>query len=105
MVAHLIVNVATLLIFACIVIADRRGWFHLKGSKEAVRYAVTLKHGEGAFIGLCIGKRMDRWIFVDVQLVPSNPGGPVQQAAPGELFVPPRNILYYQEIQETANVA
>jgi hypothetical protein len=71
--------------------------------KKAKRYAVTLKNNEGAFVALCVKKRWDRWTFVDVRLQPSQPGGPVMQAAPGQLFVPYRNILYYQEIQETAN--
>lgn len=76
-------------------------WIVLNG-KKARRYAVTLKNNEGAFIGLCTRKRWDRWTFVDIKIVPTNPGGAVNQAAPGELYVPYRNILYYQEI---ANVA
>jgi hypothetical protein len=72
--------------------------------KKARRYAITLKNNEGAFVALCTKKRWDRWTFVDVKLQPTNPGGVVMQAAPGQLFVPYRNILYYQEIQETANV-
>lgn len=72
---------------------------------KAVRYAVTLKNNEGSFLALCIKKRLGRWTFVDVRLTPNNPGGAVLAAAPGELYVPYRNILYYQEIQENANVA
>jgi hypothetical protein len=71
---------------------------------KAHRYAVTLKHNEGAFIALCTRKRWDRWTFEDVRITPTNPGGAVVQAAPGSLHVPYRNILYYQEIQETTNV-
>lgn len=78
---------------------------HNKSSKKAVSYAVTLVRNEGAFIGLCTEKRRDYWTFVDVRVQPTNPGGAVVAAAPGELYVPYRNILYYQEIQETANVA
>lgn len=79
-------------------------WIFLrKNAKEAVRYAVTLTHSEGAFIGLCVEKHRDRWVFVDVKAVPTNPGAAVMEAAPGTLHVPYRNILYYQEIQETAN--
>jgi hypothetical protein len=37
-----------------------------------------------------------------VKVLPTNPGAAVVQAAPGDLHVPNRNILYYQEI---ANVA
>jgi hypothetical protein len=70
--------------------------------KKAVRYAVTLKNNEGAFVALCVKKRWDYWTFVDIKLLPTNPGGAVSQAAPGELHVPYRNMLYYQEI---ANVA
>jgi hypothetical protein len=73
--------------------------------KKAVRYAVTLVNSEGAFVALCVEKRKDRWTFEDVKIQPTNPGGPVAQAAPGRLIVPYRNILYYQEIQEIANVA
>lgn len=71
-------------------------------SLKARRYAVTLKNNEGAFIGLCVKRRWDYWTFVDVKIVPTNPGAAVAQAAPGELYVPYRNMLYYQEI---ANVA
>lgn len=75
----------------------------VKSHKKALRYAVTLKNNEGAFIALCIKRRWNTWVFVDIKIVPANPGAPVVQAAPGELYVPYRNILYYQEIQETAN--
>jgi hypothetical protein len=77
--------------------------FNMIHGKKAVRYAVTLKHNEGAFVALCTKKRWDRWTFEDVKIVPTNPGAPVVAAAPGSLHVPHRNILYYQEIQETAN--
>jgi hypothetical protein len=70
---------------------------------KAVRYAVTLKHNEGAFIALCTGKRWNYWTFEDVRITPTNPGAAVMAAAPGQLHVPYRNILYYQEIQEIAN--
>lgn len=71
--------------------------------KRAHRYAVTLKHNEGAFVALCTRKRWDRWTFEDVRITPTEPSGVIIQAAPGQLYVPYRNILYYQEIQETAN--
>jgi len=70
---------------------------------KARRFAVTLKQNEGAFVALRTEKRWDRWVFEDVKILPNNPGGPVVAAAPGRLHVPRRNILYYQEIQETAN--
>lgn len=73
--------------------------------RKAQRYAITLVNNEGSFVALCTERRWDRWVFEDVRLTPSNPGGPVQHAAPGKLYVPKRNILYYQEIQEIANVA
>lgn len=79
------------------------GWFMLVNAKKARRYAVTLKHNEGAFIALCVKKRWDRWTFEDVTITPKNPGGAYMAAAPGQLHIPYRNILYYQEIQETAN--
>lgn len=72
---------------------------------KAQRFAITLVNNEGAFVALRTEKHWDRWTFEDVRLTPANPGGPVQHAAPGKLHVPRRNILYYQEIQETANVA
>lgn len=70
--------------------------------KKAEYFAVTLVRNQGSFVGLCIKRRYGTWTFVDVKVMPSNPGAPVSQAAPGELYVPYRNILYYQEI---ANVA
>lgn len=70
--------------------------------KKARNYAVTLKNNEGSFVGLCVKRRWDIWTFVDVRIMPANPGAAVMQAAPGELYVPYRNMLYYQEI---ANVA
>ena len=76
-----------------------------KGGKKALRYAVTLVQNEGAFIGLCIERRRDYWTFVDVKVTPVNPSQPYVEAAPGALYVPTRNILYYQEIQEVANAA
>lgn len=75
----------------------------VKDRKKALRYAVTLKHSEGAFIGLCTEKRRGHWTFVDVKVIPLNPVEAAPQMAPGVLHVPYRNILYYQEIQETAN--
>lgn len=77
----------------------------LINAKKAKRYAVTLKNNEGAFVALCTKKRWDRWTFEDIRITPSQPGGIVMHAAPGQLHVPYRNILYYQEIQETANAA
>jgi hypothetical protein len=71
---------------------------------RAKRYAVTLKNNEGAFIGLCTQKRWGRWTFEDVRITPLNPGGAYQAAAPGKLYVPTSNILYYQLITEVANV-
>lgn len=82
-----------------VIVCAATGWI---GSRKAHRYAVTLKHNEGAFIALCTRKRWNYWTFTDVKITPTNPGGAVQQAAPGDLHVPYRNILYYQEI---ANVA
>lgn len=76
--------------------------FVLQRVTKAQRYAVTLRNNEGAFIALCTEKRWDRWVFEDVRITPSNPGGAVVQAAPGKLYVPKSNILYYQEM---ANVA
>lgn len=70
---------------------------------KARKYAVTLRSNQGAFVGLCVKKYWGTWHFVDVRLLPDTPGGPVAQAAPGTVYVPYRNILYYQEIQETAN--
>lgn len=70
--------------------------------RKARRLVITLKQNEGAFIGLRVEKHWNRWVFEDVSLVPTNPGARVDQAAPGRLHVPTRNILYYQEI---ANVA
>lgn len=78
--------------------------YWLTNLKKARRYAITLKRNEGAFIGLCVKRRWDHWTFEDVRVQPTNPGGAVIQAAPGSLHVPYRNILYYQEIVETANV-
>jgi hypothetical protein len=72
---------------------------------RAKRYAITLKNNEGAFIGLCTQKRWDRWTFENVKITPTNPGGEYRAAAPGKLYVPKRNILYYQEITEVANVS
>jgi hypothetical protein len=72
---------------------------------RARRYAVTLKNNEGAFIALCTQKRWGRWTFEDVKITPSNPGGEYRAAAPGKLYVPTANILYYQEISEVANVS
>lgn len=72
---------------------------------RAKRYAITLKNNEGAFIGLCTQKRWDRWTFEDVKITPVNPGGEYRAAAPGKLYVPKSNILYYQEITEVANVS
>ena len=92
----------TLLVFTLVLIGDRHGWW--KSRKRARRYAVTLKHNEGSFVALCTRRHWDRWTFEDVRITPTNPGGPVVQAAPGQLYVPYRNILYYQEIVETANV-
>ncbi len=66
--------------------------------RKAVRYAVTLKHNEGAFVALRVETHWDRWVFEDIKLVPINPGAQVAQAAPGRLHVPKRNILYYQEM-------
>jgi hypothetical protein len=77
--------------------------YWIRGNKKVHRYAVTLKRNEGAFIALCTGKRWDYWTFEDIRITPTNPGAAVMQAAPGQLHVPYRNILYYQEIQETAN--
>lgn len=71
---------------------------------RARRYAVTLKNNEGAFIALCTQKRWGRWTFEDVKITPTNPGGEYRAAAPGKLYVPTANILYYQEITEVANV-
>jgi hypothetical protein len=71
---------------------------------KARRYAVTLKGNQGAFVALCTQKRWDRWTFEDVKLMPTNPGGAVVQADKFKLYVPKRNILYYQEIMEVANV-
>lgn len=71
--------------------------------QKAVRYAVTLRNNDGAFIALCVKKRCDTWTFEDVRIAPMNPGGPYVPAAPGPLHVPTRNILYYQEITEVAN--
>jgi hypothetical protein len=102
-VAQLIFQILTLVLLVGLVAAL---WIRAENfEKKAVRYAVTLVQNEGAFIGLCTKKRRDYWTFVDVRVQPTNPGGAVVQAAPGELHVPYRNILYYQEIQETANVA
>lgn len=72
---------------------------------RAHRYAITLKNNEGAFIGLCTQKRWGRWTFEDVKITPLNPGGAHRAAAPGKLYVPTANILYYQEITEVANVS
>lgn len=72
---------------------------------RARRYAVTLKNNEGAFIALCTQKRWGRWTFEDVKITPTNPGGEYRAAAPGKLYVPTANILYYQEISEVANVS
>lgn len=72
---------------------------------RAHRYAVTLKNNEGAFIALCTQKRWGRWTFEDVKITPTNPGGEYRTAAPGKLYVPTANILYYQEITEVANVS
>lgn len=72
---------------------------------RARRYAITLKHNEGAFIALCTQKRWGRWTFEDVKITPTNPGGEYRAAAPGKLYVPTSNILYYQEISEVANVS
>jgi hypothetical protein len=72
---------------------------------RARRYAVTLKNNEGAFLALCTQKRWGRWTFEDVKITPNNPGGEYRAAAPGKLYVPTSNILYYQEISEVANVS
>jgi hypothetical protein len=72
---------------------------------RARRYAVTLKNNEGAFIALCIQKRWGRWTFEDVKITPLNPGGEHRAAAPGKLYVPTSNILYYQEITEVRGVS
>jgi hypothetical protein len=69
---------------------------------KAVRYAITLTNNQGSFVALCTQKRWDTWVFEDVFVTPTNPGGPVQKAADGRLHVPRRNILYYQEIVEVA---
>lgn len=70
---------------------------------KATRFAITLKQNEGSFIALRTERHWDRWTFEDVRITPTNPGAAVMQAAPGKLYVPYRNILYYQEIMETAN--
>lgn len=98
MVAALVVSNLTLFVVVAVAV-----YAVVKNRKKAQRYAVTLKHNEGAFIGLCVKRRSGTWTFVDVRIQPTNPGGPVVAAAPGELHVPYPNILYYQEIQETAN--
>lgn len=72
---------------------------------KARRYAITLKNNEGAFIALCTQKRWGRWTFEDVKITPTNPGGEHRAAAPGRLYVPTANILYYQEITEVAHVS
>lgn len=72
---------------------------------KARRYAVTLRNNEGAFIALCTERRRDRWVFEDVKITPNNPGGEYRAAAPGKLYVPVANILYYQEISEVSNVS
>lgn len=72
---------------------------------RATRYAITLKNNEGAFIALCTRKRWKYWTFENVQITPTNPGGEYRAAAPGKLYVPTANILYYQEITEVANVS
>jgi hypothetical protein len=77
--------------------------YYAMNLKRAKRFAVTLKNNEGAFIALCTKRRWDRWTFEDIKIMPTNPGTAPVSAAPGRLHVPYRNILYYQEIQETAN--
>lgn len=77
-------------------------WCWLHNRKKALRYAVTLTNNEGAFVALCIQKRWGYWTFVDVRVTPTNPGGAVLMAAPGQLYVPCRNILYYQEMANAA---
>lgn len=78
-------------------------YIRYRSVQKALRYAVTLKHNDGAFIALCTKKRYNTWTFEDVRIAPMNPGGPYVPAAPGPLHVPTRNILYYQEITEVAN--
>jgi len=99
------ITVLALLIFALVFVGVVYVFGKPPSVTKAVRYAVTLRNNEGAFVALCTQKRWDHWTFVDVKITPTNPGGAYAAAAPGELYVPRRNILYYQQIVETANVA
>lgn len=63
------------------------------------RYAITLKDGEGEFIGMLIERRWDRLTFTDVVIPPKDASDHTHEVL-GNLHVERANIAYLQELPE-----
>lgn len=61
------------------------------------RYAITLKSGEGEFVGLLAEKRWGGLTF-DQVVVPPTKASEAPEEVPGLLHVERRNIAYLQEL-------
>lgn len=62
-----------------------------------VRYAITLKAGEGEFVGLLVEKRWNTLTF-DHVMVPPTKASEAPEEVPGLLHVERADIAYLQEL-------
>jgi hypothetical protein len=90
----------TLILLALLVVSLVIMWKVVVGNRFSLvkkRYAITLKDGEGEFVGLLIERRWARLTF-DECVIPPKSNSEAPQQVPGLLHVERVNIAYLQEL-------
>lgn len=90
----------TVVLLAILIVILAIGWKVLVGNRFGLarkRYAITLKGGEGEFIGLLTESRWARLTFEHCVIPPSKSSDPAEPV-PGRVHIDRTNIAYLQEL-------
>lgn len=90
----------TVVLLAILAVTLVIAWKVLVGNRFGLarkRYAITLKNGEGEFIGTLTERRWDRLTF-DAVVIPPTKASESPTEVPGLLHIERLNIAYLQEL-------